>query len=170
MTRTSGHWAAESLEETSKERAGEFVRPGMPWDRRAVLSVVVIALLAPGQGSQTPGMLAPWLDDPGAEETLAAWSDAIGLDLRRLGTDADADEIKDTAVTQPLVVAAALLAAARLAARSAATGHRARRGPLRRRAGRRRHGRGAVRRRRRGAGRRARPRDGRGVRAASPPA
>jgi [acyl-carrier-protein] S-malonyltransferase len=80
---------------------------------------VVIALLAPGQGSQTPGMLAPWLDDPAAEETLAGWSEAIGLDLRRLGTTADADEIKDTAVTQPLVVAAALLAAARLAARVA---------------------------------------------------
>ncbi|MGD9987648.1 ACP S-malonyltransferase [Pseudonocardia sp.] len=74
----------------------------------------MIALLAPGQGSQTPGMLTPWLDDPGAEETIAAWSDAIGLDLRRLGTTADADEIKDTAVTQPLVVATALLAAARL--------------------------------------------------------
>ncbi|ODT98026.1 MAG: biotin attachment protein [Pseudonocardia sp. SCN 72-86] len=76
----------------------------------------MIALLAPGQGSQTPGMLTPWLDDPGAEETVAAWSDAIGLDLRRLGTTAEADEIKDTAVTQPLVVATALLAAARLGA------------------------------------------------------
>ncbi|HYH33198.1 MAG TPA: ACP S-malonyltransferase [Pseudonocardia sp.] len=78
----------------------------------------MIALLAPGQGSQTPGMLAPWLDDSAAEETLARWSDATGLDLRRLGTTADADEIKDTAVTQPLVVAAALLAAARLATRT----------------------------------------------------
>jgi [acyl-carrier-protein] S-malonyltransferase len=76
----------------------------------------VIALLAPGQGSQTPGMLSPWLDDPGAEETLEAWSESVKLDLRRLGTTADADEIKDTAVTQPLVVAASLLAAARLAA------------------------------------------------------
>jgi [acyl-carrier-protein] S-malonyltransferase len=77
----------------------------------------VIAVLAPGQGAQTPGMLAPWLDDPTAEETLAGWSEATGLDLRRLGTTASADEIKDTAVTQPLVVASALLAAARLAAR-----------------------------------------------------
>lgn len=77
----------------------------------------MIALLAPGQGAQTPGMLEPWLDDPTAEETIARWSDATGLDLRRLGTTADADEIKDTAVTQPLVVAAALLAAARLAER-----------------------------------------------------
>ncbi|MGD9527792.1 ACP S-malonyltransferase [Pseudonocardia sp.] len=74
----------------------------------------MIALLAPGQGSQTPGMLTPWLDAPGAAELLDGWSAAIGLDLRRLGTTADADEIKDTAVTQPLVVAAALLAAAQL--------------------------------------------------------
>jgi [acyl-carrier-protein] S-malonyltransferase len=80
----------------------------------------VIALLAPGQGSQTPGMLTPWLDDSvgSAEETLARWSESTGLDLRRLGTTADADEIKDTAVTQPLVVATALLAAHRLTART----------------------------------------------------
>jgi [acyl-carrier-protein] S-malonyltransferase len=77
----------------------------------------VIALLAPGQGSQTPGMLEPWLDDPSASAKVDAWSDATGLDLRRLGTTAGADEIKDTAVTQPLVVANALLAAAALAAR-----------------------------------------------------
>ena len=77
----------------------------------------MIALLAPGQGAQTPGMLTPWLDDPAAEERIARWSEAIGLDLRRLGTSADADEIKDTAVTQPLVVASALLAAERLAER-----------------------------------------------------
>jgi [acyl-carrier-protein] S-malonyltransferase len=64
-------------------------------------------------------MLSPWLDDPAAEETLARWSGTTGLDLRRLGTTADADEIKDTAVTQPLVVATALLAAARLAERVA---------------------------------------------------
>jgi [acyl-carrier-protein] S-malonyltransferase len=80
--------------------------------------VEMIALLAPGQGSQTPGMLAPWLDDPGAADSVARWSEAAGLDLRRLGVDAGADEIVDTAVTQPLVVAAALLAAARLTAKS----------------------------------------------------
>ncbi|CCH28898.1 [Acyl-carrier-protein] S-malonyltransferase [Saccharothrix espanaensis DSM 44229] len=70
----------------------------------------VIALLAPGQGSQTPGMFTPWLDVEGAAERVAAWSEATGLDLLRLGTTAEADEIKDTAVTQPLVVALALLA------------------------------------------------------------
>lgn len=70
----------------------------------------VLALLAPGQGSQTPGMLAPWVELPGAAERLDAWSQISGLDLARLGTTATAEEITDTAVTQPLVVAATLLA------------------------------------------------------------
>src|SRR3954465_5404974 len=67
-------------------------------------------MLAPGQGSQTPGMLAEWLELPGAAERIAAWSTISGLDLARLGTTATAEEITDTAVTQPLVVAATLLA------------------------------------------------------------
>ncbi|WP_084955216.1 ACP S-malonyltransferase [Prescottella equi] len=70
----------------------------------------MISLLAPGQGSQTPGMLSPWLDLPGAHDRVTLWSKASGLDLVRLGTTATAEEITDTAVTQPLVVAAALLA------------------------------------------------------------
>ncbi|WP_280271885.1 ACP S-malonyltransferase [Nocardia wallacei] len=74
----------------------------------------MIALYAPGQGSQTPGMLAPWLDLPGARDRLELWSKASGLDLVQLGITATADEIKDTAVTQPLVVAAALLAYAEI--------------------------------------------------------
>ena len=70
----------------------------------------MLVLLAPGQGSQTPGMLAPWLELAGAAERIDAWSTISGLDLARLGTSATADEITDTAVTQPLVVAATLLA------------------------------------------------------------
>ena len=70
----------------------------------------VLAFLAPGQGSQTPGMLAEWLELPGAAQRIAAWSEISGLDLARLGTTASAEEITDTAVTQPLVVAATLLA------------------------------------------------------------
>ena len=77
----------------------------------------MIALLAPGQGSQTPGMLAPWLELPGAADQIAAWSQISGLDLAKLGTTATADEITDTAVTQPLVVAATLLANAELVKR-----------------------------------------------------
>ncbi len=56
-------------------------------------------------------MLTPWLELPGVAESLARFSAAAELDLHRLGTEADAEEIKDTAITQPLVVAAALLAA-----------------------------------------------------------
>lgn len=74
----------------------------------------VIALLAPGQGSQAPGMLTPWLANPGATERIGRWSELTGLDLEQLGTTADAAEITDTAVTQPLVVALALLAHAQL--------------------------------------------------------
>jgi [acyl-carrier-protein] S-malonyltransferase len=55
-------------------------------------------------------MLSPWLELPGAADQLASWSDASGLDLIRLGTTASAEEITDTSVTQPLVVAATLLA------------------------------------------------------------
>ena len=55
-------------------------------------------------------MLSPWLELPGADERIAAWSESIGLDLATLGTTATADEITDTSVTQPLVVAATLLA------------------------------------------------------------
>lgn len=74
----------------------------------------VLVLVAPGQGAQTPGFLTPWLDLPGAADRIAAWSDAIELDLAHYGTKADADEIRDTAVAQPLLVAAGLLSAAAL--------------------------------------------------------
>jgi [acyl-carrier-protein] S-malonyltransferase len=70
----------------------------------------VIALLAPGQGSQTEGMLSPWLELPGAADRLASWSTAGGLDLARLGTTASTEEITNTAIAQPLIVAATLLA------------------------------------------------------------
>jgi len=55
-------------------------------------------------------MLAPWLEQSGARERIEKWSNTSGLDLERLGTTATAEEITDTAVTQPLVVASALLA------------------------------------------------------------
>lgn len=70
----------------------------------------VTALLAPGQGSQAPGMFTPWLELDGAREKLARWSERTGLDLIRLGTEADAETIQDTAVAQPLIVALSLLA------------------------------------------------------------
>ncbi|MET9374757.1 ACP S-malonyltransferase [Streptomyces sp. NPDC002992] len=85
----------------------------------------MLVLVAPGQGAQTPGFLTPWLELPGAADRLAAWSDVIGLDLVHYGTKADADEIRDTAVAQPLLVAAGLLSAAALGevAPGAVAGH-----------------------------------------------
>ncbi|GAA4921133.1 ACP S-malonyltransferase [Streptomyces coeruleoprunus] len=74
----------------------------------------MLVLVAPGQGAQTPGFLTPWLDLPGAADRVGAWSEAIGLDLIHYGTKADAEEIRDTAVAQPLLVAAGLLSAAAL--------------------------------------------------------
>ena len=71
----------------------------------------MLAIIAPGQGSQTPGMFNSWIQDPSLKGLLVSWSDAIGLDLLHLGTVADAEEIKDTANAQPLIVAASLLSA-----------------------------------------------------------
>ncbi|MEU8648825.1 ACP S-malonyltransferase [Streptomyces sp. NPDC048737] len=85
----------------------------------------MLVLVAPGQGAQTPGFLTPWLELPGAADRVGAWSDAIGLDLAHYGTQADADQIRDTAVAQPLLVAAGILSAAALgdAAPGAVAGH-----------------------------------------------
>ncbi|MEV5309306.1 ACP S-malonyltransferase [Streptomyces sp. NPDC052610] len=85
----------------------------------------MLVLVAPGQGAQTPGFLTPWLELPGAADRVAAWSDAIGLDLAHYGTKAGADEIRDTAVAQPLLVAAGILSATALGdiAPGAVAGH-----------------------------------------------
>ncbi|MEU3095971.1 ACP S-malonyltransferase [Streptomyces sp. NPDC006967] len=85
----------------------------------------MLVLVAPGQGAQTPGFLTEWLELPGAADRVAAWSDVIGLDLVHYGTKADADAIRDTAVAQPLLVAAGLLSASALGdvAPGAVAGH-----------------------------------------------
>jgi [acyl-carrier-protein] S-malonyltransferase len=76
----------------------------------------VLAIIAPGQGSQTPGMLTSWIQDVDAKDLLQQWSDAIDLDLIHLGTSADETEIKETENAQPLIVAAGLLSARALGA------------------------------------------------------
>ena len=70
----------------------------------------MLAIVCPGQGSQTPGFLSPWLELPGSAERLDALSEASGTDLRKHGTTSDAPTIRDTAVAQPLIVSASLLA------------------------------------------------------------
>lgn len=83
---------------------------------------MVLIAVFPGQGSQTPGFLAPWLEIEGARDRLAAYSAWSGVDLIAAGTEWDADRIRDTQVAQPLIVAASLLSWGALADRSAIAG------------------------------------------------
>jgi [acyl-carrier-protein] S-malonyltransferase len=76
--------------------------------------LTMIVVVAPGQGSQKPGFLTPWLDVDDVAETLRAWSDLIDVDLVRHGTVSDQDTIRDTAIAQPLIVAAGMIAGAML--------------------------------------------------------
>jgi [acyl-carrier-protein] S-malonyltransferase len=75
---------------------------------------LVLVIVAPGQGAQTPGFLKPWLDHPAFAERLGWLSAVCGLDLVHYGSEADAETIRDTAVAQPLLVASSLLAALEL--------------------------------------------------------
>ncbi|NUS74233.1 MAG: acyltransferase domain-containing protein [Corynebacteriales bacterium] len=75
---------------------------------------MVVALVSPGQGAQKPGFLTPWLELPGVREKLSWWSQLAQVDLVELGSKADADAIRRTDATQPLLAAAALIAAAEL--------------------------------------------------------
>lgn len=79
--------------------------------RRAIprKAVAVLVIVAPGQGSQTPGFLAPWLEMPGVAERLGWLSAVAGVDLVAHGTTSDADTIRDTAIAQPLIVGSGLV-------------------------------------------------------------
>jgi [acyl-carrier-protein] S-malonyltransferase len=83
----------------------------------------VLIFTAPGQGAQTPGFLSPWLELPGLADQLGAWSELAGRDLIRLGTTGSAEEITDTSVAQPLLVAAALAVAALIGEPDVTAGH-----------------------------------------------
>jgi len=74
----------------------------------------MLLIAAPGQGAQAPGFLKEWLELPGMPERLGSWSELAGCDLIRCGTVADAEEIRDTAIAQPLLVATAIAVAAEL--------------------------------------------------------
>lgn len=73
---------------------------------------MTVVIVAPGQGSQTPGFLDPWLVEPRIAEHLDSLSDAAGVGLRTHGTVSDSDTIRDTAVAQPLIVGASLISLA----------------------------------------------------------
>lgn len=78
----------------------------------------MIVAACPGQGSQTPGFLSPWLELDGVADSLAAFSEAAEVDLALHGTVSDAETIRDTRIAQPLIVAASLIAATALAQRA----------------------------------------------------
>ena len=69
----------------------------------------MLVVVAPGQGSQSPGFLAPWLEVPGVADRLNWLSAVAGIDLIAHGTTSDADTIRDTAIAQPLLVGAGLV-------------------------------------------------------------
>ncbi|MGA1838936.1 ACP S-malonyltransferase [Herbiconiux sp. 11R-BC] len=69
----------------------------------------MIVVVCPGQGSQTPGFLEPWIAEPAFRDTLGELGEAAGVDLVAHGTVSDAETIRDTAVAQPLIVAAGIL-------------------------------------------------------------
>ncbi len=75
---------------------------------------LVLVIVAPGQGAQSPGFLAPWLENDLFRSRLHWLSTVSGLDLAHYGTEADADTIRDTQVAQPLLVATGMLAALEL--------------------------------------------------------
>lgn len=84
----------------SPPRTGNFWKAGR-----------VLAIVCPGQGSQTPGFLSEWLDVDGVAEHLDSLSQITGRNLTEHGTTSDEETIKDTAVAQPLIVAAGLITA-----------------------------------------------------------
>ncbi len=71
----------------------------------------MLVIVAPGQGAQTPGFLAPWLEDPTFAARFDWLATVAGIDLAHYGTEADADTIRDTKIAQPLLVATGLIAA-----------------------------------------------------------
>mgnify|MGYP002128022475 FL=1 len=81
----------------------------------------MIVVVCPGQGSQAPGFLSPWLELPSFKNSLLSMQEASGIDLITHGTVSDADTIRDTAIAQPLIVAAGVATlAAMLDGKSAA--------------------------------------------------
>lgn len=80
----------------------------------------MIAIVCPGQGAQTPGFLSPWLELPEFRKSIESMEQASGVELIKHGTLSDADTIRDTAVAQPLIVAAGIATAATLFAGSSA--------------------------------------------------
>lgn len=81
----------------------------------------MIAIVCPGQGSQSAGFLAPWLELDSFRETIELLEATSGVALIKHGTVSDADTIRDTAIAQPLIVSAGIASAAALFSGAQAT-------------------------------------------------
>ena len=66
------------------------------------------ALVFPGQGSQSIGMMAPYGDAAVIRDTFAEASDALGTDLWTLVSEGPAESLNQTVNTQPAMLAAGM--------------------------------------------------------------
>ena len=69
----------------------------------------MLALVAPGQGSQSVGMLAPWVVDSKTKDLVQSWSKLVSVDLLKLGQFGTTDEIKSTDIAQLLIFVTSIL-------------------------------------------------------------
>jgi [acyl-carrier-protein] S-malonyltransferase len=69
-----------------------------------------IAIVFPGQGSQSVGMLDAWGDHPAVTETLREASDALGEDVARLIHEGPKEALALTTNTQPVMLVAGIAA------------------------------------------------------------
>jgi [acyl-carrier-protein] S-malonyltransferase len=74
----------------------------------------LLAVVAPGQGSQSVGMLSPWVTDSKAKELVESWSSLISVDLLKLGQSGNAEEIKSTDNAQLLIFITSILSSLHL--------------------------------------------------------
>ncbi len=66
------------------------------------------AVVFPGQGSQSVGMLDAWGDHPEVRRTLAEASDALGVDVARLIREGPKEQLDLTTNTQPVMLTAGI--------------------------------------------------------------
>ena len=65
-----------------------------------------LAMVFPGQGSQSVGMMQAYGDIAAVREVLAEASDALAQDLRRLMAEGPAEQLNQTVNTQPVMLTA----------------------------------------------------------------
>lgn len=66
------------------------------------------AIVFPGQGSQSVGMLDAWGDDPAVRDTLVEASDILGEDLAKLIREGPKEQLDLTTNTQPVMLTAGI--------------------------------------------------------------